>query len=137
MCSKLLFFPFLLICASITAQIQFQDHVIIDDTFLPNGPFSVHSADIDGDGDMDLLSASRDDNKIAWYQNDGLGNFQTQQAISTNANLAISVYAADIDGDGDVDVLSASFDDNKIAWYENTDGQGTFSPEQIISTNAL
>lgn len=136
MCAKLPFFTFLLIFGSLTAQIQFQDHVIIDDTFLPNGPFSVHAADIDGDGDMDLLSASRDDNKIAWYKNNGGGNFQTQQAISTNANLAISVYAADIDGDGDVDVLSASFDDDKIAWYENTDGQGSFSTERTISLNA-
>ncbi|KXN98179.1 hypothetical protein LS48_13030 [Aequorivita aquimaris] len=125
-----------MIFGSLTAQIQFQDHVIIDDTFLPNGPFSVHAADIDGDGYMDLLSASRDDNKIAWYKNNGAGNFQTQQAISTNANLAISVYAADIDGDGDVDVLSASFDDDKIAWYENTDGQGSFSTERTISLNA-
>lgn len=128
---------FILICGSISAQVQFQDHVIIDDTFLPNGPYSVHSADIDGDGDMDLLSASRDDYKIAWYKNDGLGNFQTQQSISTNANLAISVYSADIDGDGDMDVLSASYEDKKIAWYENTNGQGAFGPEQIISTNAL
>ncbi|MEM0517891.1 T9SS type A sorting domain-containing protein [Aequorivita flava] len=136
MFAKLPFVILLLICGSISAQIQFQDHVIIDDTFLPNGPFSVHSADIDGDGDMDLLSASRDDDKIAWYKNDGLGNFQTQQAISTNANLAISVYAADIDGDGDMDVLSASYEDKKIAWYENTNGQGAFGPEKIISTNA-
>lgn len=136
MAVKLPFFPLLLICASLTAQIQFQEHVIIDDTFLPNGPYSVHAADLDGDGDMDLLSASREDDKIAWYQNDGLGNFQTQQAISTNADLAISVFAADFDSDGDMDVLSASFDDNKIAWYENTDGQGSFGAERTISLNA-
>lgn len=121
---------------NLKGQIQFQQHVIIDDTFLPNGPYSVHAADIDGDGSMDLLSASRDDDKIAWYKNDGTGHFQTQQAISTDANLAISVYAADLDGDGDMDVLSASFADNKIAWYENTDGQGSFSAERTISLNA-
>jgi hypothetical protein len=112
MFAKLSLFILLLICGNLSAQIEFQDHVIIDDTFLPNGPFSVHAADIDGDGDMDLLSASRDDDKIAWYKNDGLGNFQTQQFISTNADLAISVFAADIDGDGDIDVLSASNHDN-------------------------
>ena len=60
---------------------------------------SVHAADVDGDGDIDILSASFVDDKIAWYENtDGLGNFGAQQTISTNADAAISVYAADVDG---------------------------------------
>ena len=102
-----------------------------------NGATRVYAADIDADGDVDVLSASIFDNKIAWYENtDGLGNFGAQQVISTNANGAYSVYAADVDGDGDIDVLSASFFDDKIAWYENTDGLGTFGAQQIISTNS-
>jgi hypothetical protein len=48
------------------------------------------------------------DDKIAWYINDGNGNFSSEQIISTTANGAWSVYAIDIDGDGDNDVLSAS-----------------------------
>jgi len=103
-----------------------------------DGARSVYATDIDGDGDMDVLSASwTDDNKIAWYENtDGQGNFGAQQIITTNAGFASSVYATDIDGDGDMDVLSASSADDKIAWYENTDGQGSFGPQQIITTNA-
>jgi len=31
----------------------------------------VFSADIDGDGNMDVLSASSRDNKISWYKNLG------------------------------------------------------------------
>ena len=30
---------------------------------------SVTVGDLDGDGDLDVLSASRDDDKIAWYEN--------------------------------------------------------------------
>ncbi len=98
-----------------------------------DGPESVYAADIDGDGDIDVLSASFFDNKIAWYENtDGQGTFGTQQAISTFASGAQSVYAADIDGDGDMDVLSASSADAKVAWYENTDGQGAFGTQQVI-----
>jgi len=97
----------------------------------------VYTSDLDGDGDLDILSASNNDNKIAWYENtDGQGTFGTQQIITTNATAATSVYAIDLDGDGDMDVLSASSTDDKIAWYENTDGQGSFGPQQIISTNA-
>ena len=85
-------------------------------------PQCIHAADIDGDGDMDVLFASRSnaDSKIAWWDNtDGNGTFGAQQVISTNVDKAYSVYTADIDGDGDLDVLSASKNDTKIAWYEN------------------
>ena len=73
---------------------------------------------MDGDGDIDVLSASFEDNKIAWYENNGSQGF-TAHAITTAANGAISVFAIDMDGDGDVDVLSASASDDKIACYEN------------------
>ncbi|MFQ6604417.1 MAG: fibronectin type III domain-containing protein [Fidelibacterota bacterium] len=76
---------------------------------------------MDGDGDMDVLSASYGDDKIAWYENtDGNGTFGAQQVITTLADGAQSVYASDLDGDGDMDVLSASYLDDKVAWYENT-----------------
>ena len=102
-----------------------------------NGAQSVFANDIDGDGFVDVLSASAGDDKIAWYKNiDGNGNFGSQQIISTDADLAKSVFSTDLDGDGDMDVLSASYYDDKIAWYDNTDGQGNFGAQQIISSSA-
>ena len=90
----------------------------------------MYAADLDGDGDADVLSASSVDNRIAWYENDlqGSGSFQTGKTITQNADSATSVYATDLGGDGDADVLSASSGDDKIAWYENQcsdpDGDG-------------
>ncbi len=95
----------------------------------------IHLADVDGDGDMDVLSAYKFDNKIAWYANDGSGGFSPEQVIATNVRSVRAVYTADIDGDGDLDVLSASNNDNKIAWYSNL-GSGNFSAQQIISLSA-
>ncbi|MFI1770412.1 FG-GAP-like repeat-containing protein [Thalassobellus citreus] len=119
------------------AQIGFQDHIIIDNSFAADAPMSVYAADIDGDGDMDMISASFNDSKIAWYENiDGLGSFSLPKTISLIANGALVVFASDFDGDGDMDVLSASSSDNKIAWYENTDGLGDFGAQQIISSTA-
>jgi len=122
---------------NVNAQIGFQENIIIDQTYGVLNIESVFSADIDGDGYKDVLSASLDDNKIAWYKNiDGSGEFGEQKIIYDKAIEANSVFAIDIDGDGDIDVLSSSRGDNTIAWYENTDGLGTFSNPKKIDENA-
>ena len=115
--TKLITLLVLTIFVNTYAQINFQDHIITTNALFAD---SVYATDIDGDGDMDVLSASRGDDKIAWYENtDGQGNFGAQQIITPNARFARSVYATDIDGDGDMDVLSASVNDDNIVWYEN------------------
>ena len=104
---------------------------------VANSAASVFAADVNGDGDTDVLSASWRDDKIAWYENDGSPPpVFTERVISTNAGYAFSVFAADVDGDGDMDVLSASVLDNKIAWYENDGGLLPVFTERVISTNA-
>lgn len=101
-------------------------------TTAADRPTDVYAADLDGDGDADVLSASQLDDKIAWHANLGGGTFGPQQVISTAANQPTAVYAIDLDNDGDVDVLSSSSDD-QIAWYENQGG-GVFGSLQVIST---
>ncbi len=130
---------FSLLVAALAAgatEVSFGPQQVI--TTQADGAPRVYAADLDGDGDPDVLSASVLDDKIAWYENlDGLGTFGPQQIITTQADWANSVFAADLDGDGDPDVLSASMDDDKIAWYENLDGLGTFGPQQVITTQAV
>ena len=94
----------------------------------------VHAADLDGDGDADVLSASWGDDKIAWYENLGDGSFSEQRVLTTDADWARWVMTADLDGDGDLDVLSASHNDDKVAWHENL-GDGRFSTPLHIATD--
>jgi VCBS repeat protein/GEVED domain-containing protein len=94
-------------------------------------PAAVFPADLDNDGDMDLLFAYRFET-IVWYENDGDQNF-VPHTISTSIDGIHSVFAADVDGDGDLDVLSASSGDNKIAWYEN-DGEENFTAHAITTS---
>ncbi len=98
-------------------------------------PTSIYATDLDGDGDLDVLSASRDGGQITSYQNLGDGTFERLEIITTEADGARSVFATDLDGDGDADVLSASQYDDKIAWYENLGG-GAFGAQQVITTSA-
>jgi len=113
---------------------DFSDEKII--TLSAAGAVDVFAADIDGDGDQDVLSASGFDDTIAWYENGGAGAFSSAQIVSSTADFAENVHAADIDGDGDLDVLSSSFGDDTIAWYENADGDGSFSTARIINASA-
>src|SRR5205085_454716 len=52
-------------------------------TSTANNPYSVIAADVDRDGDMDVLSASYNDDTVAWYENDN--NSFTAHAISTTS----------------------------------------------------
>ena len=96
---------------------SFKTHVV---SLNADAARSVHSADLDNDGDVDIISASYYDDKIAWYENDGeiSPSFKTH-VVSLNADAARSVHSADLDNDGDVDIISASYNDDKIAWYQN------------------
>ena len=55
----------LLIAPVTSAQTTFSDQIVI--TNQADGAWSVFSADLDGDNDNDVLSASSGDDKIAWY----------------------------------------------------------------------
>ena len=87
-----------------------------------DGARALTSENFDGDSDYDLVSASANDNTVAWHENDGTGSF-TAHEITTSASGAWDVETMDVDDDGDVDILSAAKDGNTIAWHENDTNQ--------------
>ena len=48
--------------------VTFTEHIVTTTADLVS---SAYAADLDNDGDMDVLSASRSDDTIAWYENVG------------------------------------------------------------------
>ncbi len=102
-----------------------------------DGAYGVHVADMDGDGDMDIVSASFEDDTIAWYENDGNANPSwTAVNIATSADGAYGVHVADMDGDGDLDIVSTSYNDDTIAWYENDGNANPSWSAANIATSA-
>jgi FG-GAP-like repeat len=100
-----------------------------------NDAWDAIATDIDGDGDQDVVSASEDDNTIAWYENtDGLGTFGAKQIVTNEAAGATVVRSADIDNDGDMDLAWVTHWDQDLKWSENLDGQGAFGNPRVIAT---
>lgn len=94
-------------------------------------------ADIDGDGDVDVVGASYYDSSLRWFENDGEGGF-TPHLISSGVNEGQGVTVADIDNDGTPDVISASSGDNTIALFRNIDGKGSFCEiKEVVDDNAI
>jgi hypothetical protein len=91
----------------------------IDNTF--EYASSVYAVDVDGDADIDVLSASGSDNEITWWENlDGVGGSWAKRTVDGDFGGADSVYAADVDGDSILDVIGAAELDEKISWWEVT-----------------
>lgn len=102
---------------------------------LAPGVESTHAADLDGDGDVDVVGALHAADTIAWYENSG-GSPPTfaEHVISTTTTGATAVFATDVDGDGHVDVLAASADHDSVIWFKNDGGSPpTFALQPAIT----
>jgi hypothetical protein len=104
-------------------------------TTTVDDPWSVFSADLDRDGDTDILSASAEDDRVTWHENDGASPPSwTTRTIAAGRDGAISVFAADLDADGDPDVIAGSWWDSTLAWYESDGGAPPAFTEHMIAT---
>lgn len=132
--TKLLLLTILLYSFSIHAQIDFEAHVIAESHPSLSGPYNLVSADLDGDGDKDIVATSTNGNNIVWFENlDGNGNFSEPRIIVSNMEYPLDIAVADIDGDGDLDIVAVSTNDHKIVWFKNLDGQGNFGQQQLVA----
>jgi hypothetical protein len=90
-------------------------------------PWSLASADVDGDNNLDLVVANRQSDDVAVLLGDGTGNFSP--SVSSPISVADSpsaVAAADFDADGAVDLVVANEGSNNLSILIG-DGLGGFS----------
>lgn len=94
------------------------------------GALDFFAIDLDGDLDVDVISASDGSPQIVWNENLGGGTFGVDRVISTSGS-GFLVGAADLEGDGDVDILSAEFGDLRV--HENRGAETFESPRTVAS----
>ncbi len=98
---------------------------------LPNGGYDAQIADLDNDGDLDMMSIWVDE--LFLLKNDGAGIFTNQTFSLPSHTLAGDFNEfVDFDGDGDLDIILILSSEDELAYFENTDGQGNFGSHITI-----
>ncbi|MBI1373590.1 MAG: tandem-95 repeat protein, partial [Phycisphaera sp.] len=97
-------------------------------TFDTNdGTLGTAFADLDGDGDLDVITGSP--GAIRVYFNDGAGHFTDSMQLLVSENT-YAIAAGDLDGDGDIDFVAGN-DGQKSRIYFN-DGTGYFTTSTTL-----
>ncbi|MCB2210695.1 C10 family peptidase [bacterium] len=101
-----------------------------------DGPQSVTAADIDNDGDMDVIGAAASgDQVVCWLNMNGSGTGWITRVVDASFNGASGVEVADIDGDGDLDIAGVAYDAGRVSWWENVNGTGSTWSEHSVAVN--
>lgn len=99
------------------AGLIWQIHTVDNDL---SGVSSIEAADLDADGDADLMACSGaqwGEELVAWYENvEGDGSAWNRHELTTTMDAPCDVMGRDIDQDGDLDVVVAQ--NNIMRWYE-------------------
>ncbi|MFN0195729.1 MAG: FG-GAP repeat domain-containing protein [Planctomycetaceae bacterium] len=116
-------------------------HVV--DEKSPN-PCHGHPADMDGDGDIDIILAlgyynqefEESTNQAAWYENvgqPGTGGSWKKHFIG-ELRWAFEAIAVDLDGDSDLDVAGTCMGNpGGVCWFENPgDADGTWQKHPLL-----
>lgn len=97
------------------------EHVIAEVT----GPMSLDVADMDGDGDLDVVAgehnlARPEAARLLWYENlQGDARRWAEHVIHVGDEHHDGAHVVDIDNDGDLDVVSIGWGHDRLILYEN------------------
>ncbi len=95
--------------------------------------YHLKTADLDDDGDIDIIAAGDQIPKLGWLENNGTGSFNNIHAIGNSNDEITKIIATDYDGDGDTDIFATSDYKGKVVFYEN----GLYSSINQLDMNKI
>jgi len=93
-----------------------------DLTTSHDGADEIRAADMDLDGDVDLVTTAYYDGEVTWWENDGTGTGWTERLIAAHGHPE-PLAVGDLDLDGDPDVVTGNWLADELYVYDNTGGQ--------------
>jgi len=92
------------------------------------------TADIDADGDWDILIGNAGQNVALMNNGDGTFTNESVARLGSATNITQDLELGDIDGDGDLDLIVGNEDDNQLLI---NDGLGFFTDETVARIGRL
>ncbi|NUO81823.1 T9SS type A sorting domain-containing protein, partial [candidate division KSB1 bacterium] len=94
----------------------------------------IAAGDIDGDRNVDIVSASAGVPEFAVMRGDGTGQLRAAEVYSTG-DFSLAIDLGDIDGDGDLDLVTSNYRTRDFRVHEN-DGTGKFIKPRLLQASA-
>ena len=98
-------------------------------------PYSVAVGDLDGDSDLDLVTANSGSDNVSVLLNQGDGTFASQVNYGVGSG-PYSVAVGDLDGDNDLDLVTANSGSDNVSVLLNQ-GSGTFASQVSYGVGGL
>ncbi|OGX80781.1 FG-GAP-like repeat-containing protein [Hymenobacter coccineus] len=95
------------------------------------------TGDVDGDGDLDIITANGGNGDLSIRLNKGDGTYTNGQNSISSGGVLTRLALGDVDGDGDIDILVTSYlrksvSTSQVLEYFN-DGRGNFTFQGNVS----
>ncbi len=107
-------------------------------------PLYITGADLNNDGDIDVVTSNLSDSIYVLFNNGG-GTLGGYTAYPTLGNDPSSVIAVDYDQDGDLDLIASNVNSHTLALFENTGGGSlatatlvpvpSSNPEEVVAAD--